>query len=138
MTTRQPRLHDLSYLKWLRKQACACGCGKPAPSDAAHIRSGNITLGKPLTGMQTKPSDFWAVPLNHACHMRQHQQGELTWWEAHGKNPFTLAISYYAEFQAETPTTARAKAPRTIRPRKPRDQRAKIRSRNDLAGRHLK
>ena len=128
---RQPRLIDNAYLRWLRKQACSCGCGKPAPSDAAHIKSGSVAMGKPPAGT-LRPSDFWAVPLNRSCHMRQHAYGdELGWWSAHGRDPFKLAISYYAEFQAGriTATEPRPKGPRKVKPRKPRAQRQKLKGR---------
>lgn len=131
MAPRQPRLIDHAYLAWLRKQACSCGCGKPAPSDAAHIKSGSVEMGKPPAGT-LRPSDFWAVPLNRSCHMRQHAWGdELGWWAAHRKDPFKLAISYYREFQATRPepTEPKPKAKRPVRPRKPRHQRQKIKGR---------
>src|SRR5580693_2121060 len=86
---RQPRVRCPSYLAWLRRQPCCCGCGTPAPSDAAHIRTGSPWYGKPYTGMGEKPSDCWAVPLNRSCHMRQHDHGdEIGWFAAHGIDPF--------------------------------------------------
>lgn len=132
---RQPRLRDDAYLAWLRKQPCSCGCGKPAPSDAAHIRSGSIAMGKPYTGKAEKPSDFWAVPLNRSCHMRQTDHGdELGWWRAHGHDPFQLAISYYREFQSTrpeptTPKPRRSRMAKPTKPRKPPGKRQKIKSR---------
>lgn len=125
---RQPRLHDEGYLAWLRQQPCACGCGKPAPSDAAHLRAGSILHGKPpITGMQIKPDDRWATPLNHDCHMRQHEFGdEVLWWSAHGIDPFKLAIRLYKEYGG---TGGKARGPRKIKPRKPRKDRVKIKSR---------
>lgn len=139
MNQRQPRLIDNAYLAWLRKQACSCGCGKGAPSQAAHIRSANRKLGKPYTGMGEKPSDFWAVPLNASCHMRQHAYGdEIGWWNQHRRDPFKLAISYYAEFQAERimATEPKPKPQRAIKPRKPRDQRQKIKGRSTFTQRN--
>lgn len=86
--------------------------------------------------MAEKPSDCWAVPLNRSCHMRQHDVGELQFWEAHGKNPFYTALTYNARYKLETgkdptedtarkrPSAARgarseARAPK--RPRKPKN-----------------
>jgi hypothetical protein len=52
--------------------------------------------------MGTKPHDNFAVPLARACHMRQHDQGELQFWETHGKDPFRLALQYNARYTRET------------------------------------
>jgi hypothetical protein len=90
--------------------------------------------------MQRKPDDRRAVPLNHGCHMRQHQCGESAWWEAvslqAGRriNPLLLACRYYEQYHRENPNAnpPYVRKLRSIKPRKPRDQRAKIRSRNDL------
>lgn len=100
---RQPRIFDPSYLAWLRKQGCACGCSKPPPSDAAHLRAGSIAYKKEYPGLGAKPSDSWALPLNRSCHMRQHAFGsEVEWWTAHGvPDPFGRAMRYYAAYQAE-------------------------------------
>lgn len=99
---RTPRARNPQYLAWLRKQSCACGCAKPAPSDAAHIRSGSIHYGKEYPGLQRKPDDSWCIPLARACHMRQHDYGELQFWEASGKDPFYLALTYNARYKLET------------------------------------
>jgi hypothetical protein len=103
---RQPPIREPAYLAWLRKRPCACGCGKPPPSDAAHLRSGSIAYGKEYPGLGAKPSDMWAMPLNRSCHMRQHAYGdELGFWSAHGmSDPFGRSMRYYAEYQAECPS----------------------------------
>ena len=131
MTVRQrePRMLDPGYLAWLRTQPCCCGCGRPMPSDAAHLRTG-------VTGLGRTPHDRLALPLNHSCHMRQHDFGdEAAWFAAHGiRDPLLLADRYYARYRRENP---KAPAPyirkqRPVKKRKPRDQRQKLRSRNDL------
>jgi hypothetical protein len=125
-----PRLIDNGYLRWLRKQPCACGCGRPAPSDAAHIRVGSILMKKRGTGAGEKPHDFWAVPLNRSCHMRQHAHGdELGWWFMHKRNPFKLAISYYREYGGEGGKPRPSKMAKPVKARKPRAARQKIKSR---------
>jgi hypothetical protein len=93
-------LSDVGYLAWLRKQRCACGCLKPPPSDAAHLRASSFVYDK-SNGMGQRPDDRWALPLNHFHHMAQHFYGdELGWWEAHGvADPFALAQEYYARYQ---------------------------------------
>jgi hypothetical protein len=97
---RQPRLVDPSYLAWLRKLPC-CACGRQ-PSEAAHLRMGNLAIDKRPTGMGEKPSDFWATPLCSWCHrddpQSQHNIGEKDFWVRLGIDPFALAIKLYAEY----------------------------------------
>ena len=81
MKKKTPR--DPVYLDFIRAQDC-CTCGRPAPSQAAHVR---IRGGG---GMGLKPSDYRTVPLCAACHGRQHGLGEKTFWERQGCLPETL------------------------------------------------
>lgn len=99
------RERDTGYLAFLRRQPCVC-CGAPAPSDAAHIRMANRERGKPSTGMQVKPSDRFAVPLNRACHSIQHSGSEARFWSERGLNPFEIADRLYAQYRGQTPTAA--------------------------------
>lgn len=94
------RERDNGYLAFLRRQPCAC-CGHPAPSDAAHIRMGSPALGKLPTGMQVKPSDKYAVPLNRACHMTQHTMSEARFWSERRLDPFDIAARLYAQYQEQ-------------------------------------
>jgi hypothetical protein len=123
-TQKNPRLHDKSYLAWLRLRPCVT-CGN-SPCDAAHIRSGSLEYNKPPTGMAEKPSDCWAVSLCRSCHNKQHGQNELAWWSSHGINPFELAISLYRKFGG---SGGKPRKPREIKPRKPPHLRQKIQSR---------
>jgi hypothetical protein len=79
--------------------------------------------------MAEKPSDCWAVSLCRSCHNKQHRQSELAWWASHGINPFDLAISLYRKFGG---TGGKPRASREIKPRKPKEQRAKIRGRSSF------
>lgn len=92
------RERDNGFLAFLRRQPCAC-CGHPAPSDAAHIRMGSPALGKLPTGMQVKPSDKYAVPLNRACHMTQHSMSEARFWSERGLDPFKISARLHAEYK---------------------------------------
>lgn len=117
---RQPRLYDPGYLAFLRKKPCCCGCGRAAPSEAAHIRIG-------LFAGQMKPHDKHAVPLNAWCHRlapdNQHN-GEAAFWERCGKDPFELAAAFYDEYGG---TGGKPRKPRTtIKPRLPKERRQKI------------
>jgi hypothetical protein len=127
---REPRRRNPAYLAWLRKQSCACGCGQPPPCDAAHIRSSSIKYKKECPGLQQKPHDHWAVPLKHAHHMAQHAYGaEVYWWNAHGKDPFILALRYNARYFAETGKPADGPS----EPRAPKARRKPKRSRASRA-----
>lgn len=158
MTQRTPRFRDPHYLAWLRKQPCACGCNQPAPCDAAHLRAGSITHGKPaITGMQIKPDDNWALPLKRTHHMAQHDHGdEIGWWAAHGcRDPFMRSLAYYCRYLREEHDLAmvagevRAEIERrrlnqkvrkrtTIKPRLPREKRTKIKGRSTWGQRKLR
>lgn len=120
---RQPRLLDAGYLAFLREKPCCCGCNRPPRSEAAHIRIG-------LFAKHMKPHDKDAVPLNAWCHRlapdAQHQD-EIGFWERRGIDPFDIAARLYAEYGG---TGGAPKRKRTkIRPRLPKERRAKIASR---------
>ena len=114
----RPRLHDDGFLAFLRKLPCACGCGRPSPSDPAHIRIG-------FFAMQKKPDDRFAVPLNRWCHDLQHGN-EKEFWQSRGMDPFEIAARLYAEYGG---TGGKPKKKRAPKPRKPKAQRSKIKSR---------
>ncbi|MBU2233149.1 MAG: DUF968 domain-containing protein [Alphaproteobacteria bacterium] len=95
------RVKDNGFLAFLRRQPCVCGCGRPAPSDPAHIRMASPERGKSSTGMQVKPSDQYAVPLNRLCHERQHSGAEARFWSERGLDPFEIADRLYAEYQGQ-------------------------------------
>ena len=54
-------------------------CGKAAPSDAAHVRTGT-------------DGDRYAVPLCTACHANQHRIGELSFWSALRIDPLNVSL----------------------------------------------
>ena len=72
------------HLEFIRSLPCLT-CGKFPPCQAAHIRCG--TDG----GIGLKPSDRYAVPLCSACHARQHQLGERSFWQSVGIEPHPYA-----------------------------------------------
>ena len=73
------------HLAFIRLLPCVA-CGKAAPSEAAHVRTG--TDG----GVGMKPGDRYAVPLCTACHAKQHRVGELTFWSALRFDPLNVAL----------------------------------------------
>ena len=85
-TKAKPNLRSrVAHLAFVRLLPCVA-CGKAAPSDAAHVRTG--TDGG--TGM--KPADRYAVPLCAGCHAKQHQVGELTFWSTLRIDPVNVAL----------------------------------------------
>src|SRR5262245_13921145 len=73
------------HLAFVRQLSCVA-CGKAAPPDAAHVRTG--TDG----GIGMKPSDRYTVPLCTACHAKQHRIGELSFWSALRIDPLNVAL----------------------------------------------
>jgi hypothetical protein len=135
---RTPRLLWPGFLAFLRKQPC-CVCGTRQRVEASHIRMGSITRGiEACIGLQTKPDDKWAVPLCDMQHRLEpnalHNMGEENFWRLYGINPFVVAESYQLDYAREFPDAAPpyVRKQRAVKARKPRDQRAKIRSRNNL------
>jgi hypothetical protein len=87
---RRPRIEKPAHLAFIRTlPSLVPGSG---PVEAAHIRYGDLTYGKDITGMGQKPSDCWTVPLAHDVHMEQHHFGnERDWWAQYGIDPLFVA-----------------------------------------------
>jgi hypothetical protein len=90
---KRPRQEDGSHLAFIRDLPC-CICG--AASEAAHIRYGALSHGKPGTGAGEKPSDKYCVPLCPSHHRldteSQHAVGdERRWWQAQGIDPIVIS-----------------------------------------------
>ena len=116
---KNPRLYDRPYLDWLKTKPCVA-CHAAPPSDPAHIRIGLFAMGM-------KPDDRFATSLCRPCHDAQHAFGdEAKWWKLAGLDPFEIAAKLYAEFGGKG---GKPRKRTTIRPRLPKEQRVKIRSR---------
>jgi len=102
----KPNSHRrLQHLAFVRQLPCIA-CGKAAPSEAAHVRTGADT------GMGMKPGDRYAVPLCTACHAKQHRLGELSFWSALRIDPFNVASRLWtvsADLEAGERTVFRAR-----------------------------
>ena len=95
----------VQHLAFIRLLPCVA-CGKAAPSEAAHVRTG--TDG----GVGMKPGDRYAIPLCTACHAKQHRVGELTFWSALRIDPVNVALRLWtisADVKAGERTVFRAR-----------------------------
>jgi hypothetical protein len=95
----------VEHLAFIRLLPCVA-CGKAAPSEAAHVRTG--TDG----GVGMKPGDRYAIPLCTACHAKQHRVGELTFWSALRIDPVNVALRLWtisADVKAGERTVFRAR-----------------------------
>ena len=73
---------DNDRLKRIRLMGCCCGCGRKAPSQAAHS---NFSEHGKARGM--KADDKYTIPLSHECHakfdqynMGMNRQKSLEWF----------------------------------------------------------
>lgn len=74
-------------------QSLPCiACGKPAPSECAHIRTGTDA------GTGLKPSDRFCLPLcgPFGCHHNQHQVGEAEFFGRLGIDALDYAARLWA------------------------------------------
>lgn len=90
---RSPREHDDPHLRLIRQLPCSIRGCRSSWIDAAHVRAGNLDIGKRHVGAAEKPSDSWTVPLCRVHHREQHSMGELEFWRSHGIDPFELALA---------------------------------------------
>ena len=96
---------QLHHLAFVHQLPCVA-CGKAAPSEAAHVRTG--TDG----GVGVRPGDRYAVWLCTACHAKQHRIGELTFWSALRIDPLNVALRLWtvsANIKAGERTVFRAR-----------------------------
>jgi len=92
MFPKHKRIRDRAWLDKVRDYPCLVTGATPC--EPAHVRVG---LGG---GMGLKPDDNRVVPLVHELHARQHQIGELRFWQEQAReNPHFLIklILYWAE-----------------------------------------
>lgn len=75
---------DPKRLMKIRLMDCCCGCGRKAPSQAAHS---NFSKHGKARGL--KADDRYTIPLFHECHakfdqynMGMNRQQSLEWFEA--------------------------------------------------------
>jgi hypothetical protein len=86
------------HLKNIRQCAClVCGAW---PSESAHVRFSSAKYGKVNSGVGSKPSDKFTVPLCASCHREgpdaQHSSGEQSWWARKEIDPLDIAQRLWA------------------------------------------
>jgi hypothetical protein len=96
---RRPRYKDPKYLEWVRDRACVVCGAKTQTEEAAHIRMKDPSVGKPMTGMGTKPDDFYVLPLCGEHHRQQHNGSEKSFWANYKADPVKAALALYVEYK---------------------------------------
>lgn len=92
---RTPRSKDEAHLAFVRSLPCLV-CGDDTTTEAAHVRMADRSIAKPMTGMQTKCDDRFAVPLCNTHHREQHEGSEHQWWLNLGVDPIKVALALYS------------------------------------------
>lgn len=135
---RRPRDRDQKHINYVNKLPC-CVCGSTRNVEAAHLKMRLPEIGKEMPGMAQKADDRFVTPLCHYHHqsgiLAQHRIGEQRFWfEVHGRNPFEICARLWIESggAARALEPKPAKRPRPVVDRKPKEQRAKIRSRSEF------
>lgn len=95
MNFKRPRVKNEKHLNFIRSLPCVV-CQNNIETEAAHVRAGELALGKWPTGGGEKPSDCWTVPLCGRHHREQHSMNEREFWSQQGINPFVVAMALYA------------------------------------------
>jgi hypothetical protein len=94
LSQREPRIKDAKHLDYIRSLPCTI-CGDNTTTEAAHLRTSNIDLGKNDHGWG-RPSDKWVLPLCGRHHREQHTMNELKFWASYGIDPFLTAMKLRA------------------------------------------
>ena len=81
-------VRSAKHKKFIRTLPCCVSFSNP-PSDPAHISKGS---GR---GIGIKASDDRIVPLNHTQHARQHNRGEVSFWNGYLDEAVILANELY-------------------------------------------
>lgn len=93
---RDPRIRNEAHLNFIRSLPC-CICGNNIETEAAHIRMADRTIAKDMTGIATKPHDYFTVPLCGRHHREQHDTGdERHWWASKGLDGLKIALRLYS------------------------------------------
>ena len=126
LAQRLPRIEDAGHLAYVRTLPCLV-CGRPGPSDPAHLRSAARQYGKRQTGMGEKPDDKWTLPLCRRDHDDQHRHNELAWWAGKGiADPFAVALAIYTSRPGSSAPRRERRRIAKSKLRKPKSERRSI------------
>lgn len=94
---RQPRTKLDAHRKFVGRLPCLI-CFDDTTTEAAHVRYGDPSIGKPQTGLGIKPDDWYVVPLCGDHHRLQHSMSERAFWSIHAAklDPVKTALALYA------------------------------------------
>ena len=96
------RLKSTIHIQRVRQLPC-CICGDSTTTEAAHVRFADPRVGKFITGIGTKPSDAFTVPLCNRHHREQHDLGdERKFWSLYDLDPILIALALYQAPDHET------------------------------------
>lgn len=84
---RSERWRSQRHRTYVRSFACSV-CKDTAEIEVAHFRIGSGA------GMGQKPDDHRCVSLCAACHRRQHEVGERTFWQQAGQDVEVLIDAF--------------------------------------------
>lgn len=85
------RKRDPGHLAYVRTLPC-CLCGDDVSVEAHHPRTVDHPEGVVYTGLATKASDQWAVPLCGRHHRELHAMNEREFWASYGVDPYAIAM----------------------------------------------
>lgn len=110
---KDPRVREAPYLGWVACLPCvACLRLKGLMNrevQVAHLRAAQAKYEKRESGMASKPSDRWTLPLcmphhtgdRRAAQVCQHEMDEVAFWEEIlGINPFDLCLELNEAYDA--------------------------------------
>ena len=80
----------IRHRAFIRALPCLC-CGKPAPSECAHLRT-HAGLGLPSSSRYLVPLCGPATVWADCCHSRKHYLGATCFWSALGIDPRDVAF----------------------------------------------
>lgn len=97
------RERDNGFLAYLRRQPCRIGLVAPGACEGAiqacHVRYADAGRGKPVSGLQVKPSDRYATSCCAHHHREQHARGnERAWWASYGLDGLEQADLQFAAY----------------------------------------
>lgn len=84
-----------SHREFIRCLPCVV-CRNDVTTECAHVRFADPRAAKEITGIGTKPSDVFTVPLCWDHHREQHAVGdERKFWRSVGIDPIFISLALW-------------------------------------------